>query len=93
MALDRNRLLKPVKKLRNLVGKVNRRPTPEQVHDLRTRTRQIEAIEGVVLDGRAPGKSLFKNLNRFRKRAGKGVERQKHAKKLYAAGKKAIATR
>jgi len=72
MALDRNRLLKPVKKLRKLVKKIDRQPTPHQVHDLRTNTRRFEAMLAVLsLDSQGAGKSALKDLTRLRKRAGK----------------------
>ena len=72
MALDRKRLLKPVKKLRKLVNKIGRQPPPEKVHDLRTNTRQLEAIlEVLSLDQQGMGRSMMKDLGRFRKRAGK----------------------
>jgi len=38
MALDRRRLLKPLKKLKKLVDKINPQATPDEVHDLRTNT-------------------------------------------------------
>ena len=43
MALDRDRLLKPVKKLRKLISRIDNNSAPEQVHRLRTNTRRFEA--------------------------------------------------
>ena len=72
MPLNQNRLLKPVKKLNKLVNKIKGEPTPDEVHDLRTNTRRLEAVlEALSLDARDAGKSMVKNLSRFRKRAGK----------------------
>ena len=72
MALDRKQLLKPVKKLRKLVSKLDGEPAPEKVHDLRTNTRRFEAaFEALSLDTLGARKSILKNLRRCRKRAGK----------------------
>jgi CHAD domain-containing protein len=61
MALDRDSLLKPVKKLRKLIDKVDTKPTPERVHDLRTNTRRFEAMfEALSLDAQGIGKSVLK---------------------------------
>jgi CHAD domain-containing protein len=72
MALDRNRLLKPARNLRKLVGRMKRNPPPEDVHDLRTNTRRFEAMfEALSLDGRGIDKAILKDLGRLRKRAGR----------------------
>ena len=72
MALHRNRLLKPVRKLRKLINRMDRRPAPGKVHDLRTNTRRFEAMfEALSLDAHGLGKSVLKDLGRLRKRAGK----------------------
>src|ERR1700694_4920477 len=72
MALDRNRLLKPVKELRKLSNKVDRQPTPGEVHDLRTNIRRFEAIfEALSLDAQGIEKSILKHLGRLRKYGGK----------------------
>jgi CHAD domain-containing protein len=72
MALDRNRLLKPVKKLRKLVNQLDRQPTPDNVHDLRTNMRRVEVVfEALSLDSQGRGKLMLKDLDRLRKRAGK----------------------
>ena len=72
MALDRNQVLKPVKKLRKVVKKIDRQPSPETIHDLRTNTRRFEAmLEALALDPQDIGKPALKRLTRFRKRAGK----------------------
>ena len=72
MALDVDRLQKPVRQLRKFIKKMPRRPTPDQVHDLRTNTRRIEAsMEALALDSKRQGQRLLKYLARVRKRAGK----------------------
>lgn len=72
MALDRKRLLKPVKKLRKLVKRLDSEPIPEQVHDLRTNARRFEAeFEALSLDAQGVRTSILKKLRRCRKRAGK----------------------
>jgi len=72
MALDRNQLLKPVRKLQKLVKKMDSHPTPGKVHDLRTNTRRFEAIfEALSPDAPGIKKSILKDLGRLRRRAGK----------------------
>jgi CHAD domain-containing protein len=72
MALDRNRLVKPAKKLNKLVRNIGSKPTPEEVHDLRTSTRRFEALfEALSLGAQGISNSTIKNLGRFHKRAGK----------------------
>jgi CHAD domain-containing protein len=72
MALDRNSLVKPVKKLRKLIGKMDSHPAPEKVHALRTNTRRFEAMfEALSLAAQGIGKSTLKDLGTLRKRAGK----------------------
>jgi CHAD domain-containing protein len=72
MTLDRNRLFKPVRKLRKLIGKLDGDPTPKQVHSLRTNTRRFEAMfNALSLDAQGIGKSMLKDLGHIRRRAGK----------------------
>ena len=72
MAINQTRLVKPVKKLRKLLGKLDCDPAPEQVHDLRTNTRRFEAaFKALALDDAGIPKSVLKELGRLRKRAGK----------------------
>lgn len=72
MALDRDRLLKPVKKLRKLIGRIGRNPSPETVHDLRTNIRRFEAMfAALALGQHGIRKRSLKKLGRLRKRAGK----------------------
>jgi CHAD domain-containing protein len=69
MALDRNRLVKPVKKLQKLVKKIDIEPAPDKVHALRTNTRRVEAMYHALSPGRH--RTVLKDLERVRKRAGK----------------------
>ena len=72
MALDRDRLLKPAKKLRKLVKKFDDEPVPDKVHDLRTNTRRFEVIfEVLSMNGQGLDASVVKKLGRCRKSAGK----------------------
>ena len=72
MALDRGRLLKPVKKLRKLISRIDRNLAPGQVHALRTNTRRFEAVFGALsLNEHGIDRTILKNLGHLRKRAGK----------------------
>jgi CHAD domain-containing protein len=72
MSLDPDRIQKSVRKLRKLVKKAPKRPTPDQVHDLRTLTRSFEAaVDALGLDSRRNERRLLRELARVRKRAGK----------------------
>jgi CHAD domain-containing protein len=72
MAVDRNQVRKPAKKLRKLVSKMDDQPTPDAVHRLRTHSRRFEAIfEALSLDDHGIPKSTLKDLGKLRKRAGK----------------------
>ena len=72
MALDRERLQKPAKKLRKLLNNFSRQPDQEQVHDLRTNIRQLEAlVNALQLDGKGNEQKLLKELTPVRRRAGK----------------------
>lgn len=72
MALDFNRIQKPVRKLRKLLKKMPPRPSPQQIHDFRTQSRQLEAnLKAFGLDSARTGGRILKRLSRLRKRAGK----------------------
>ena len=72
MSLNQTRLIKPVKKLRRLLKKLDGDAAPEQVHDLRTSTRRFEAAFGALaLNDAGIPNSVLKELGRLRKRAGK----------------------
>jgi len=72
MSLNTDRIEKDVRTLRNLVKKVPRNPTPEEIHRLRTRVRRFEVeLHASGLDAQRKEKWLLKQLARIRKRAGK----------------------
>ena len=72
MALDTDKIQKPVRKLRKLLKKNPKQPTPDQIHDLRTNTRRLEAtVDALSLDSGRKGRRLLKDLASIRKRAGK----------------------
>jgi CHAD domain-containing protein len=72
MPLDPQKLQKPFRKLRKSLKNLSRRPSPEEVHDLRTRTRQLEAIlHALLLDRQKPAQRLLGSIAPIRKRAGK----------------------
>jgi CHAD domain-containing protein len=72
MALDEKKVLKPFKKLRKMLATLDRQPTPEQVHDLRTSSRRIEATLQAVPP--AFGKNerrMLRQAAKVRRQAGK----------------------
>ena len=72
MSLDPDRIQKSVRKLRKLVKKAPKRPTPGQVHDLRTHTRRFEATaQALRLDSKRNERRVLRALARLRRRAGK----------------------
>jgi len=72
MSLNTDRIEKDLRKLRNLVKKVPRNPTPEEIHRLRTRVRRFEVeLQASGLDAQRKAKWLLRQLARIRKRAGK----------------------
>jgi CHAD domain-containing protein len=72
MALDFKRVQKPPGKLRKLLKNMSAKPTPEQVHDFRTKSRNMEAtLQAFGLENSGLGRRVLKPLSRLRKRAGK----------------------
>jgi CHAD domain-containing protein len=72
MSLGPDSVEKPLSKLRKSLKAVPKDPTPNAVHDLRTRCRRLEAImHALGLDQQAGGRRLIKSVKRIRKRAGK----------------------
>ena len=72
MPLDKNEVEKPFKKVRKLLKNFPKQPSPSDVHDIRTRTRGVEAVlSALLLDRKRSGKQLLKVLTPVRKRAGK----------------------
>jgi hypothetical protein len=63
MALDPEEVQKPLSKLRKLLKKMPKQPTPDQVHDLRTNSRRLEAtLTALKLDRKRRGKRVLKTL-------------------------------
>ena len=72
MAVDADRMRKPVRKIRKLLKKMPASPSPEEVHDLRTNCRRIEAtLEALSLDSGRTARQVLKQISKLRKRAGK----------------------
>ncbi|MBV8674390.1 MAG: CHAD domain-containing protein [Acidobacteriaceae bacterium] len=72
MSLNAKGLQKPFRKLRKSLKKFPKRPTPEQVHDLRTSSRKLEAVmDALRLNGQRRGRCLLKAVAPIRKDAGK----------------------
>lgn len=60
MPLDPKKLQDPLRKLRKSLKKLASHPSPEEVHDIRTRSRKLEAIlHALMLDAHKPGQRLL----------------------------------
>jgi CHAD domain-containing protein len=71
MALDPETVDKPFRKLGKLLRKFPDPPAPEDIHDVRTHTRRIEAVVGAFqLDMESTGKKLVRSLKPIRQAAG-----------------------
>jgi CHAD domain-containing protein len=71
MPLDSSELDKRLKKLRKSLQGLPKDPTPDAVHDLRTRTRRVESIlDALELDSGENEKKLLAGLKSVRRRAG-----------------------
>jgi CHAD domain-containing protein len=71
MALDLQSVDKPFRKLAKLLKKFPDPPAPEDIHDVRTHTRRIEAVvDAFQLDSRKTGNHLVKSLKPIRQAAG-----------------------
>ena len=72
MSLHPAKLQKPLRKLRKMLNKIPRKPAPEQVHDLRTLIRRIEAMfRAPMIESKRNQKRLLKALKPVRKKTGK----------------------
>jgi CHAD domain-containing protein len=71
MAIELERLEKPLRQLRKSLKRLKKDPPPEEVHKLRTRARQIEAIAPALTpnEGRKT-RRLLKSIKPVRKAAG-----------------------
>ena len=72
MAVDADRMQKPVRKIRKLLKNMSTSPGQDEVHDLRTNSRRIEAtLHALSLDSGRPERQALKQISKLRKRAGK----------------------
>jgi len=72
MALNTDRIEDDLRKLRKTIKQMPRRPTPGEIHRLRTRARRLEVeLQASGLDAPLNEKWLLKQLARIRRRAGK----------------------
>jgi CHAD domain-containing protein len=72
MSLDTARLNKSIRKIRKVLKKARRRPSPKEIHDFRTHTRRFEtALRAFAMNFRRNEEQLLQDLLRLRKRAGK----------------------
>jgi CHAD domain-containing protein len=72
MALDIRKIQTNLQKLRSILKKASKLRSPKRIHNLRTRTRRVEAVFSTVgLVRGACEKRLLRQLQRVRKRAGK----------------------
>jgi CHAD domain-containing protein len=72
MSLGKEKLEKPLRKLRKLLKNTSKNPTPDEVHDLRTRSRRLEAIlHALSLDEKRDAQCLLRAVAPIRKQAGK----------------------
>src|SRR6266702_8962583 len=61
MALDFKQVQKPGRKLRKFLKKMQAQPSPEQIHDFRTNSRQMEAtLHAFGLDSARKGRRVLK---------------------------------
>jgi len=70
--VETEKAIKPLVKLRRLLKDFPARPTPEDVHDLRTRARRVEATVHALASQHDPAaRRLLKRIKPLRKAAGK----------------------
>src|SRR3979490_1436653 len=72
MVLEIAPIKKNIRKLRKFLKKAPRRPSPDEIHDLRTQIRRFEAVlEALNVDSKRNERRLLRRLGRIRKCAGK----------------------
>ena len=72
MMLDIGPIKKNICKLRKFLKKAPSRPNPDEIHDLRTRIRRLEAVlEALDVNYKCNERRLLRHLGRIRKCAGK----------------------
>lgn len=71
MSLDPKKLDKPLVKLGRLVRKMSKEPTQDEVHDIRTNARRVEAIlQALQIDRKGKGRRVLGAIKPIRKKAG-----------------------
>lgn len=71
MALDRDKIRRVIHSLSKSLRRNSHWNSPEDVHDLRTRSRRLEAlVHALALDKKNPGRDLLKSIAHIRKQAG-----------------------
>ncbi|MBV9342356.1 MAG: CHAD domain-containing protein, partial [Acidobacteria bacterium] len=71
MSLDEKKLEKSFLKLGKLVRKVSKNPTQNEVHDIRTSTRRVEAtLQALQLNRSREGRRVLRAVTPIRKKAG-----------------------
>ena len=71
MPIDFDQLRKPIRTMRKLLKKMPANPVPEDVHQFRTRSREIETIlQALQVDSNRKARRILKPLRRLRRRAG-----------------------
>ena len=72
MAIDQEKIRKGIRKLRQSLDAKSQWRSPEKVHDLRTRSRRVEAVvQALNLDQEHSGRRLLKTVARIFSQAGK----------------------
>ena len=72
MPLDQDKLESTFRKLRKSLKNVPKQSSPDEVHDLRTRTRRLEStLHALMLDQKQDGQRLLEIVSPIRKKAGK----------------------
>ncbi|HEY6182647.1 MAG TPA: CHAD domain-containing protein [Terriglobales bacterium] len=72
MAVDSHKVQRPLKKMGKLIKKISGSPSIEEVHSLRTHTRQIEAaFAALEVDSMPKYRKLLRGTSKIRRRAGK----------------------
>src|SRR5437763_17081012 len=70
MAIDADRMHKAVRQLRKLLKKMGSQPAAEDVHDLRTSSRRLEAsLQALSLDAGCNGRQDLNKVRNIRNRA------------------------
>ena len=71
-AIDNERIQKSISKLRKFARKVPKKSPPEEIHQLRTNARKLEAVfEALSPDSKKSERQLIKDIRKIHKRAGK----------------------